>query len=150
MKNKPFALLIKDHEKVKDLIQRLLQTSASAKSQRRELLGTLKGELELHEKLEEQLLYPPLEHKKATRDLTLEAYEEHHVVDMLLDELEALDFDDQAWKAKLTVLQENLEHHIAEEEQGLFPKAQETLSAQQLERIEREIADAKKAPDPKR
>jgi iron-sulfur cluster repair protein YtfE (RIC family) len=50
----------------------------------------------------------------------------------------------EAWKAKLTVLQENLEHHIAEEEQGLFPKAEKTLSAKQLEHIEKELAEAKK------
>lgn len=145
MTKKPFAQLIQDHEKVKDLIEQLLQTSASATRQRRELLGTLKAELELHEQLEEQLLYPPLEHKKATRDLTLEAYEEHHVVDVLLEELDALDFNDQAWKAKLTVLQENLEHHIEEEEQGLFPKAERSLSADQLRDIEQQIAQAKKA-----
>lgn len=145
MEKKAFALLIKDHEKVKGIIEELMASSASAKRRRQELLHTLKEELQFHEKLEEDVVYPVLEHKKATHDLALEAYQEHHVVDVLLEELDGMEFKDEAWKAKLTVLQENLLHHIDEEEQELFPKAQKNLSQNQLDQIERKIADAKGA-----
>ena len=141
----PFASLVEDHKKVKGIIEQLLATSATAKKTRQDLLGTLKKELESHETLEEKLLYPALKQQKPTHDMALEAYQEHHVVDVLLEELDGMEFKDEAWKAKLTVLQENLLHHIDEEEQELFPKAQKNLSQNQLDQIERKIADAKGA-----
>lgn len=143
MQTETFALLVKDHEMVKGIIEDLLETSPSAKKTRLELLKTLKKELLDHENLEERVVYPPLETRKATRDLTLEAYQEHHVVDQLLEELESLDFKDEDWKAKLTVLQENLLHHVQEEEKDLFPKAEKTLSKDQLKTMEQQIAQAK-------
>jgi hemerythrin superfamily protein len=143
MQTETFALLVKDHEMVKGIIEDLLETSPSAKKTRQELLKTLKKELLAHENLEERVVYPPLETRKATRDLTLEAYQEHHVVDQLLEELESLDFKDEDWKAKLTVLQENLLHHVQEEEKELFPKAEKTLSKDQLKTMEQQIAQAK-------
>ncbi|WP_026285434.1 hemerythrin domain-containing protein [Thiomonas sp. FB-6] len=143
MQTETFALLVKDHEMVKGIIEDLLETSPSAKKTRLELLKTLKKELLDHENLEERVVYPPLESRKATRDLTLEAYQEHHVVDQLLEELESLDFKDEAWKAKLTVLQENLLHHVQEEEKELFPKAEKALSKDQLKTMEQQIAQAK-------
>jgi len=143
MQTETFALLVKDHEMVKGIIEDLLETSPSAKKTRQDLLTTLKKELLDHENLEERVVYPPLETRKATRDLTLEAYQEHHVVDQLLEELESLDFKDQDWKAKLTVLQENLLHHVQEEEKELFPQAEKTLSKDQLKTMEQQIAQAK-------
>lgn len=143
MQTGTFALLVKDHEMVKGIIEKLMETSSSAKKTRQELLKTLKKELTDHENLEERVVYPPLEDRKSTRDLTLEAYQEHHVVDLLLEELESLDFKDEDWKAKLTVLQENLLHHVQEEETELFPKAEKTLTKDQLKTMEQQIAQAK-------
>ena len=140
----PFASLVEDHKKVKGIIEQLLATSATAKKTRQDLLGTLKKELESHETLEEKLLYPALKQQKPTHDMALEAYLEHHVVDVLLDELESLDFQDEAWKAKLRVLQENLLHHIREEEEQLFPKAAKTLDEGQLNHIEQGIEQARR------
>ena len=67
------------------------------------------------------------------------------MVDVLLEELESLDFQDDDWKAKLKVLQENLLHHVREEEDELFPKAEKVLSRDQLQRIEQQIGQAKGA-----
>ena len=143
MRTATFALLVKDHKVVEGIIDELLETGASDKRRRQDLLNSLKKELQIHEGIEESIVYPPLEARKSTHDLTLEAYQEHHVVDVLLEELDALDFKDQDWKAKLTVLQENLEHHVKEEEDGLFPQAEKVLSSEQLKHIEQRIAEAK-------
>ncbi|MBP9742086.1 MAG: hemerythrin domain-containing protein [Burkholderiales bacterium] len=134
-----FELLIKDHEKVKQIIETLLSTTANAKKKRQELLLNLKEELQLHEEIEESAVYPVFKEKKDIKNLTLEAYEEHHVVDILLAELENLDFQDEAWKAKLTVLQENLFHHISEEEKEVFPLASQVLKQDELEKMESDI-----------
>lgn len=137
--DKTFELLIKDHKKVKGILEDLLATKANAHVQRTELLQSLKLELLLHEKIEEEVVYPLLKGKKQTKDLTLEGYQEHHVVDMLVDELEHTDFKDELWKAKVTVLQENLLHHIKEEESELFPDAKKILSTKQLNSLQEQI-----------
>lgn len=140
---KAFQLLKKDHEKVTGIIDELMLTSAHAKVKRQNLLNLLKDNLKLHETIEEKLLYPALEKKRETKDLTLEAYQEHHILDVLLEELEHTDFEDDAWKAKLTVLQENLLHHIVEEEKQLFPDANKVLTKNQLDNLADGIQDMK-------
>ncbi|MCE3269377.1 MAG: hemerythrin [Burkholderiales bacterium] len=142
--SKPFKLLIEDHNKVKTLIKDMLASSSKDKAKRKEMLAQLKQELKLHEKIEEKYVYPPMEEKKATHDMTLEAYQEHHVVDVLLGELGHVDVSDEDWKAKLTVLEENLTHHIKEEETELFVKAQKNLSSDVLNQMEKDIAEAKR------
>lgn len=141
--NQTFKLLEQDHDKVKQIIADLLDTTSAAKVKRRDLLKTLKTELKSHEKIEEDIVYPALEEKNITKDLTLEAYEEHHNVDVILDELESLEFNDESWKAKLKVLESSLFHHIKEEEGELFVKAEKALTKDELNSVEKEITEAK-------
>ncbi len=63
----------------------------------------------------------------------LEAYEEHHVVDMVMAEIANVPFEDETWGAKLTVVKENLEHHIEEEEGEMFKQARDVFSKDELE-----------------
>ena len=80
-------------------------------------------------------------------DDVLESYEEHHVADVLVMELAAMEPTDERFDAKATVLIENVTHHIEEEEQDWFPKVREGLSRTQLREIGEELAAAKaKAP----
>ncbi|HEY8806984.1 MAG TPA: hypothetical protein VIN70_05310 [Candidatus Limnocylindria bacterium] len=58
-----------------------------------------------------------MEHPKA-KDIVLEAMEEHHLVDDIVEQLKDTPFDDEHWGAKLKVTKENVEHHIEEEEDG--------------------------------
>lgn len=128
----PFELLKKDHKTVSDLFKRIETASGKAK------LGVfkqIKSELELHTHIEEAIFYPALENAKETRDLTLEAYEEHKVVKDLLGELEAANDVTDEWEAKLTVLKENVEHHVDEEENQLFGKADDVLTGEEAERL---------------
>ena len=72
------------------------------------------------------------EHPKAV-DIVLEGYQEHHVVDLLMGELDTTPFDDETWSAKAKVMKENIEHHIEEEEGEWFPKVREGLGRKQLQ-----------------
>ena len=63
-------------------------------------------------------------------DDVLESYEEHHVADVLVMELAAMEPDDERFDAKTTVLIENVAHHIDEEEQDWFPKVRDGLGPQ--------------------
>ena len=78
---------------------------------------------------------PALKEFAKTKDIALEAYEEHHVVDMVMAELEATPVSDETWAAKLTVAKENLEHHIEEEENEMFKQARQVMDDAQLEEL---------------
>ena len=99
----------------------------------RELFATIKGELTVHEIIEEEIFYPELKAHPKAKDIVLEGYEEHHVVDLLMGELEALDVNDETWGAKANVMKENIEHHIEEEEGEMFKKARQVFDEEELE-----------------
>ncbi len=143
--HKSFEILVKDHKKVKHILKDLMGTTATAKVKRQTMLALLKQELQLHEMIEEVHLYPVLEKKQPTHDIALEGFEEHHEVDLLMAELEELPFNDKRWKAKLTVIQENLLHHIQEEETEMFPKAEQAVPESTLDKIADQFLTAKSA-----
>lgn len=138
-----YSLLHKDHAKVKSIFQKLEETTARGVKARELLFLTLKAELTAHAEAEEKFLYPELVDPKASRPITLEAIEEHRVVKMLLAELESDPKDTEQWAAKLKVLQENVEHHVKEEENELFPKAKKILTADKSADIARSVQDFK-------
>jgi hemerythrin-like domain-containing protein len=97
----------------------------------------------VHARIEETIFYPALEKADETRDLTLEAFEEHRFVKQLLGELQSLAKDEEQWTAKFTVLKENVEHHVEEEEGEMFPKARKVLSEEDAERLGTRMEKAK-------
>ncbi len=127
-----FNLLKADHRKVEELFSQLESASGQAKMR---VFEQIKTELELHTHIEEKIFYPALEKPKQTHDLTLEAYEEHDVVKKLLRELSRAKTPNEEWEAKAKVLQENVEHHVEEEENELFEKAEAALSEEQIEAL---------------
>ena len=70
----------------------------------------------IHERIEEEIFYPALKAHPKAKEIVLEGFEEHHVVDEIMGELEATPVTDEQWAAKFKVLKENIEHHIQEEE----------------------------------
>jgi hemerythrin-like domain-containing protein len=127
-----FNLLKADHRKVEELFSQLESASGQAKMR---VFEQIKMELELHTHIEEKIFYPALEKPKQTHDLTLEAYEEHDVVKKLLREMSKAKSANEEWEAQAKVLQENVEHHVEEEENELFPKAEAALSEEQIEAL---------------
>lgn len=136
-----FELLKTDHRKVEDLFSQL--ESASGK-QKLQVFQQIKTELELHTHIEEKIFYPALEDPEETHDLTLEAYEEHAVVKNLLKELGRAKTANDEWEAQAKVLQENVEHHVEEEENELFPKAESALGEEEIEALGEQM-EAEKA-----
>ncbi len=134
-----YALLKKDHSKVKGIFAELDGTTERAVKKRETLFADLKMELTLHAEAEEKFFYSRLEDPKESRAITLEALEEHNVVKTLLAELEVDPKGTEEWAAKLTVLKENVEHHVKEEEGELFKSAKKVLSAEDAEAIAEEI-----------
>ncbi len=139
-----FELLKQDHKTVSGIFKQLDETTERGVKTREELFTRLKTELDIHAYIEETMLYPKLKEAKETHDITLEAIEEHKVVKSLLAELEAMPKDREQWGAKLTVLKENVEHHVEEEEDEMFPDGRKVLSQEQLEELGARMEAAKK------
>ncbi len=136
-------LLKEDHGQVKELLTKLDETSSRAIKTRILLLRKLKEALLLHEKIEQDIFYPRLASHKEMRIAALEAYEEHHVANIILSEVEKEEPETEIWKAKFSVFKENLLHHIEEEEKELFPKAKQLFSKQQLEEMGEQMLEVK-------
>jgi iron-sulfur cluster repair protein YtfE (RIC family) len=129
------TLLKDDHVKVKGMLEKLDKTTERAEVTRTDGLQALKQELTIHEAIEEEILYPALKEFAKTKDIALEAYEEHHVVDTIMSELERTPVSDETWAAKLTVMKENLEHHIEEEEDEMFNQARQVMDEGELSEL---------------
>jgi len=110
--------LKEDHEKVKQLFRQF--ESAGEIDQKEEIADQIDLALRVHSMIEEEVLYPAF--KDVDSELTAESFEEHGVVEELLNELATMDLEEEQFEAKFKVMQENVEHHIEEEETGMFPK----------------------------
>ena len=126
------SLLKEDHLKVKKLLSELESTTERGVKTREELFTKVKQELVVHEAIEEEIFYPALKDHPKTKEIALEGYEEHHVVDTVMAEIEGVAYDDETWGAKVTVMKENLEHHIEEEEGEMFKQAKRVFDEDEL------------------
>src|SRR5574338_1132253 len=121
------SMLKDDHASLKRLLRELESTTERGVKTRTELFERIKRELTVHEAIEEEIFYPTLKQHPRAREIVLEGYEEHDVVDTIMGELDALPVDDETWGPKATVMIENIEHHIEEEEGDMFVKARQVL-----------------------
>ena len=144
--NQLFVSLKYDHAKIKNKLSRLLKLDHHVNRQLcQAVLADLKDELYFHQGIEETLLYPTLTRNDATRELAMQGYEEHHLIDNLLEELEGLDYVyiDTDWQAKLIILRENVIHHFNQEENELFQLAEESIPHNILLEISNKISERK-------
>ncbi len=144
---KASKLLTKDHRTVKGLFRKFERAKAS--TERRRLAEEIIEELSVHATIEEELVYPALRQgNPRLDDSVLEALEEHHVAKLTLAELDKMDVDDERFSAKMKVLRESIEMHIAEEEEKLLPRLDQLLSDDQDEALAQALIEAKEsAPD---
>jgi hypothetical protein len=130
--NDPIVLLETDHRRFEALLKQGEATTERGVKSRTQLLESLTAELNVHELIEEKILYPALEPHAQAREIVLEGYQEHHVADLILKELDTLARSDETWGAKFKVLKESIEHHIKEEEARMFRIARAVLSRDEL------------------
>jgi hemerythrin-like domain-containing protein len=140
------SLLKDDHRKMKKLLSELESTTERGVKTRQELFTKMKDELTIHEAIEEEIFYPALKEHPKAKEIVLEAYEEHHVVDMVMAEIEGVPFEDESWGAKFTVMKENIEHHIEEEENEMFTQARQVFDNTELEALGERMAARKEQP----
>ncbi|PYQ49869.1 MAG: hemerythrin [Acidobacteria bacterium] len=140
------TLLKNDHDAVRALFRAFAEAGADAVS-RRTLYRTIRQELQLHSRLEEQVFYPAVMRVRAepAREAVREALEDHHVMDGLLAELDQLEPEDASYSEKMRALQASVERHIEEEESAMFAQARIHLTDERLERLGRDMAALKES-----
>jgi len=136
-------LLTEDHRRVKRLLSELEDTTTRGVKTRTELFERLERDLVAHEAIEEEIFYPALRDHPKARELVLESYVEHEVVDRLLGELKSTPVDDEVWGPKARVMIENLRHHVEEEETELFKKARAAFDREELDELGQRMARRK-------
>jgi hypothetical protein len=139
------VFLSREHDRLRELFEKGEKTTARGVKVRTELLHTLAKELAVHEIIEEEIFYTVLRRHAEARDIVLEGVEEHHVCDLIVEELLRMRRSDERWGAKFNVLKENVEHHLEEEEDEMFKTARSVLSHQQLEDLGAQMAATKAA-----
>ena len=139
-------LLKKQHREVKALFGEAKKVKSP---ERRRVLNEITEKLRAHMTIEEDIFYPAVRDigTKKAEEMVPEAYEEHHVVALVLDELPEVDVDDERFEAKMTVLDELVEHHVEEEEHEMF-KIAEKLGAERLTALGSEMASATNGESP--
>ena len=108
-------LLAEDHRRVEGLFEQFEKTGGDGRKEK--LARQICTELKIHSMIEEEIFYPALRGKISDEDLD-EAYVEHDGAKMLINEIEAGGADEEFYDAKVKVLQEQIEHHVEEEEKS--------------------------------
>lgn len=136
------ALLTHDHREVEALFKKFEKSGDRAHTTRRDLVERMSRELAVHAAIEEQLFYPRLRQEgRRVKDEVLEGLEEHHLIKETLAALQGMDAADERFEARVTVLIEQVRHHVEEEEGEMFPRARRALEPGEL----RELGEAMEA-----
>jgi hemerythrin-like domain-containing protein len=139
------TLLKRDHQDVERLFKRFEQAGDRAHRRKRQLVDSMIEELSRHASIEETVFYPAV--RAGVDDAesnVLEALEEHHVVKVVLRELEDMDPESERFDAKVTVMIENVRHHVDEEEGELFPEVRHALGRSRLRDLGDDLRAAKR------
>jgi hemerythrin superfamily protein len=138
------VLLKDDHKTVEKLFKQFEKAGERAYKEKQHLVEQIIRELTTHAYIEEEIFYPAARQEvPETKDHVLESVEEHHVVVWMLSELKNLDPKDERYDAKVTVLIENVRHHVEEEEQEWFPQVREAMGRKKLQELGEQMEKAK-------
>jgi hemerythrin superfamily protein len=139
-----FRALVEEHGEVSTMMKRVAHSSRDA-GVRAELFPKIRKELLSHAEAEERVFYAPLREFDQMRSMIRHAQEEHEQVKSMLEELNDGEYADPAWMDAFKVLMKNVQAHVAEEENEIFPKAKDLLSKERVEQMEEQFVAMKLA-----
>lgn len=127
--------LKKQHREVMKLFKEVENTEGP--KERKRLMTDIASHLKVHTTIEEEIFYPAVKEigTEKAEEMMLEAVEEHHVVDLVLEELPQVDPEADTFEAKMTVLKELIEHHVEEEQDEIFPMAERKLGKERISEL---------------
>ena len=129
-------LLDSQHREVERMFKEI--ENAEDPEDKEALFEDLADRLAIHTRIEEELFYPAVQERK-TEEMVLEAFVEHTSIKRLLADLMESDPAEPAFDAQIKVLKEQVEHHVQEEEDQLFPAARRLMSNDELAAIAQEM-----------
>jgi hemerythrin superfamily protein len=134
-------LLKQDHQAVKELFEQL--NDGKDDNRRKRIFDKINSDLNVHAHIEETVFYPEMERIEELKEMVKEALHEHREVKKLLEEIEGLDFAKDDSESLITELIENVEHHVAEEEDEMFPRVRELCDKAKLQKLGKRLESAK-------
>jgi hemerythrin superfamily protein len=139
------AVLEADHRQVEELFDRFEGLGDRADKTRESVVAKIIEELSVHAGIEETVFYPAVRDRLAAAEepMVLEALEEHHLVNLTLNELQSMSAQDERFAAKVTVLREIVDHHVEEEENELFKRVRSEFSRSELDDLADELTAAR-------
>ena len=117
------TLLKADHQKVKELFRQFEALQDGDSQNKSKIVAEICHELSIHAQVEEEIFYPAMRSAMDDEALMDEADVEHAAAKGLIKLLEAMAPGDDHYAATVTVLGEEIDHHVHEEEGKMFPKA---------------------------
>jgi hemerythrin superfamily protein len=120
------------HREVEDLFEKFEKAGENARKTKEKLCRQISDKLAVHAEIEEKLFYPEAKSEE-TEDMLREAVEEHLSVKRVLADLLETEVADDQFDARMKVLKEQIEHHVEEEEEELFPKVRKAMSEEDLD-----------------
>ena len=145
MSTDAIVILKNDHQQIRKLFRDFQGAGENATATKGKIAMRVIEELTVHTYLENEVMYPKV--RMLIPELepdVLESYEEHHVADVLCMELYAMKPDAERFDAKMTVLIENVTHHMDEEEQEWFPKVRKGTGRAQLQEMGAQMIELRK------
>lgn len=136
-------LLKQDHQEAAGMMDELETADKGSMNITRDTFRQLKDALTLHTQIEEQVFYPALEQHDETRDMVSEAHSEHNEVKEMLAEMTGMNPGSDEFMDKLTELRDSIEHHVEEEENEMFPKAEKVLGESRLREMGQQMEQMK-------
>ncbi len=129
-----YERLQQEHEVQKQLAAQIMRTSGDS-SERRELFEEFKTEAESHAAAEEQTFYAALIEKQESQEQARHSISEHKSAADLIEELEETEMGNGGWIRKFEKLKDELEHHIAEEENDVFKMARRLIDSDEANEL---------------
>jgi hemerythrin-like domain-containing protein len=131
-------LLMQQHREVEKLFEQFEKLGEGAKKTKAEICKKVSDALAIHAEIEEKIFYPASKDAR-TEEMLLEAVEEHLAAKRVIADLIETPPDDEHFDARMKVLKEQIEHHVEEEEDELFPEAKKVLDKERLEELGEEM-----------
>lgn len=124
-----YQVLRQEHDQVQEMLDQQVEGKKTG------MLKEIQQQLNAHMSIEEKLFYPLLTKEEVSKEDAFEAYEEHHVAKVTLNELMRMDADDERFMAKMKVLKELIDHHVQEEERNLFKVSKKVLDGNKAKEL---------------
>ena len=116
-----------EHAATMVIFDALEKTDESQTTKRKTLLMQLKHALSKHAFEEENVVYPAMREHGLTEEAD-HLNHDHGYVKQFLFDLTEMERDNSQWIAKVREFRKQLEEHVREEEDELFPKLEDALS----------------------